>query len=114
VPVFAKRDLSGEQVPLPGIGMRTLCYGRETLMTEFRLRASSTLAGHAHPHEQTGYLVSGHIVLTIGDETYDAWPGDSWCIPGDVRHGAEVMSDSVAIEVFSPVRDDYLPADRRT
>ena len=36
-------------------------------------------------------------------------PGDSWSIPGGMPHGAEVLEDSVAIEVFSPVRDDYLP-----
>jgi len=30
-------------------------------------------------------------------------------IPGGVEHGAEVLEDSVAVEVFSPVREDYLP-----
>jgi len=49
--------------------------------------------------------------LTIGDETFDTLPGDSWSIPGDVEHGAAVLADAVAIEVFSPVREDYLPAD---
>ena len=39
-------------------------------------------------------------------------PGDSWCIPGNVEHRAEVAQDSVAIEVFSPVREDYLPKNR--
>jgi quercetin dioxygenase-like cupin family protein len=47
--------------------------------------------------------------LTIGDETHDVRCGDSWCIPGDVDHGAAILQDSVAIEVFSPVREDYLP-----
>jgi hypothetical protein len=27
----------------------------------------------------------------------------------NVEHGAEVLEDSVAVEVFSPVREDYLP-----
>jgi quercetin dioxygenase-like cupin family protein len=47
--------------------------------------------------------------LIIGDERFDAKPGDSWCIPGDVVHGAEILEDSVVVEVFSPVREDYLP-----
>jgi quercetin dioxygenase-like cupin family protein len=67
---------------------------------------------HSHPQEQTGYLVDGHIRLTIGDETHDVAPGDSWCITGGVEHGAEVPQDAVAVEVFSPVREDYLPAGR--
>jgi quercetin dioxygenase-like cupin family protein len=42
----------------------------------------------------------------IGIEQCEAQVGDSWCIPGGVEHGAEILEDSVAIEVFSPVRDD--------
>lgn len=33
----------------------------------------------------------------------------SWCIPGDTEHGAAALEDSVAVKVFSPVREDYLP-----
>jgi quercetin dioxygenase-like cupin family protein len=55
--------------------------------------------------------VKGRIRLSIGAEEYVAAPGDSWCIPGGVEHGAQILEDSVAIEVFSPVRDDYLSRD---
>ena len=48
-------------------------------------------------------------VLTIGEETYDTEPGASWCIAPDVVHGAEVLEDAVAIEVFAPPREDYIP-----
>jgi len=64
--------------------------------------------GHSHPHEQTGYLVSGHLRLWIKDEAYDVTPGDSWCIPADILHRAEILEDAIAIEIFSPVREDYL------
>jgi quercetin dioxygenase-like cupin family protein len=47
--------------------------------------------------------------LTIGNVTHQVKPGDSWCIAGDVEHNAIAIADSVAIEVFSPVREDYLP-----
>jgi quercetin dioxygenase-like cupin family protein len=107
--MFAGKSQEGYSEPIPGISMKTLCWGDATLMTEFRLRSGSTLPQHAHAHEQTGYLVNGLMTLTIGDETRDVLPGDSWCIPGGVRHGAEVLQDSVAVEVFSPVREDYLP-----
>ena len=39
--------------------MKTLCYGDKTLMTEFVMDAGSRLPLHAHPYEQTGYLVKG-------------------------------------------------------
>lgn len=107
--MFARHEAGGFGTPLPGIEMKTLCYGSATLMTEFRLAAGSALPAHAHPHEQTGYLVSGHLRLRIGDESHEVRPGDSWCIPADAEHGATVIEDSVAVEVFSPVREDYLP-----
>lgn len=89
--------------------MKTLVYGAKTLFTEFKLEAGHTLPRHAHEQEQTGYLVSGEIKLSIGETIYDAKPGDSWCIPANVEHGAQIIADSLAIEVFSPVRKDYLP-----
>jgi quercetin dioxygenase-like cupin family protein len=107
--VFEKHGPDGYKAPLPGIRMKTLCYGRRTLMTEFLLEQGSTLPLHSHPHEQTGYLVKGHIRLTIGSRQHDVAPGDSWSIPSAVEHGAQILEDSVAIEVFSPVREDYLP-----
>jgi quercetin dioxygenase-like cupin family protein len=71
------------------------------------------LPKHAHPNEQTGYLVKGRIKLTIGNDTLDLKPGDSWCILCNVMHCAEIIEDSLAIEVFSPVRMDYLPEEMK-
>ena len=107
--MFEKHSPEGYKTPGQGIRMKTLCYGRRTLMTEFLLERASTLPMHAHPHEQTGYLVKGHIRLAIDGQTHDVTPGDSWSIPPDAEHGAQILEDSVAIEVFSPVREDYLP-----
>jgi quercetin dioxygenase-like cupin family protein len=107
--LFYKADENGYKQAIPGIKMKTLVYGEKTLFSEFRLEANSILPRHAHPYEQTGYLVKGRIRLTIGPETVEALPGDSWCIPGNVDHSAEILEHSLAIEVFSPVREDYLP-----
>ncbi len=107
--MFYKRRDDGYKQALEGIRQKTLVYGKETLLTEFRLSEGSLLPRHSHPQEQTGYLVSGRILLFIGDEELMAGPGDSWCIPGDVEHGARILEDSVAVEIFSPVRPEYLP-----
>jgi quercetin dioxygenase-like cupin family protein len=107
--MFKKYCSDGYVVALPGIEQKTLVHGKKTLMTEFLLERGRQLPKHSHRHEQTGYLVKGHIRLAIGSEKYDVMPGDSWCIPGNMEHSAEILEDSVAIEVFSPVREDYLP-----
>ncbi len=107
--MFTRHAREGYVVAAPGIELRTLSHGAATLLAEFRLAGESILPAHAHPHEQTGYLVRGRIRLRIGDQVHDVEPGDSWCIPGGVEHGADILEDSVAVEVFSPVREDLLP-----
>ncbi len=92
-----------------GIQMKTLVYGHRTLMAEFRLAEGADLPVHQHDHEQTGYLVSGRIDLIINDTVHEVYPGDSWCIPGKMAHSARAHENSVAVEVFSPVREEYLP-----
>ena len=94
---------------MEGVEKKTLVYGDRTLMTVFRLKKGSAIPSHAHPHEQTGYLVSGRIQLTVAEQVFDAAAGAGWSIPGDVDHSAVCLEDAVALEVFAPVREDYLP-----
>jgi len=111
-PMFTPASDSGYREVLLGVRLKTLAHGATTHFTEFHLEKGRMLPRHAHPHEQTGYLISGALRFTIGAETFDAKPGDCWCIPGGVEHGAVVLEDTVAIEVFSPVREDYLAAEK--
>jgi quercetin dioxygenase-like cupin family protein len=107
--MFKKQDSSSYLPALDKVTRKTLVHGARTLMTEFRLEKGAMLPKHRHPHEQTGYLVSGRMDLTVGGERHAVEPGDSWCIPGDMEHSVVAVADSVAIEVFCPVREDYLP-----
>ena len=106
--MFEKRNDRAYRPALAGIERKTLAHGEKTLMTEFRLCKGAVVPRHSHSQEQTGYLVKGRIRLLIGTVDYEAQVGDSWCIPGGVEHGADILEDSVAIEVFSPIRDDCL------
>ena len=110
--MFAKNSIEGYRPVLAGIEQKTLVYGDKSLMVEFRLQKGAALPLHSHPNEQIGYLVQGHIRLTIGADIHEVLPGDSWCIPGDVLHGAEIVEESVAVEVFAPLREDYLPREQ--
>ena len=106
--MFYKKNDKGYKEALEGIKLKTLVHGERTLLCEFKLKGGNLLPSHSHPHEQTGYLVSGRMKFIVGDETFEAGPGDSWCLPGDVVHAAEILEDSVMVEVFSPIREDYL------
>jgi quercetin dioxygenase-like cupin family protein len=107
--MFYKKNDGGYRQVMEGIRLKTLVHGEKTLLCEFRIKKGKVLPSHSHPHEQTGYLVSGHMKFIIGDNVFDVEPGDSWCIPGDVEHAAEAFEDSMGVEVFSPVREEYLP-----
>ncbi len=108
--MFNPHDDHGYTELLPGIRQKTRVFGDKTLMAEFLLSRRSVLPVHAHPYEQTGTLIKGRLRLRIGEQEWEVGPGDAWCIPLNVAHGAQALEDSVAVEVFSPVREDYLPA----
>jgi quercetin dioxygenase-like cupin family protein len=107
--MFRKKDTAESRQLLEGIDMTTLVHGQKTLMSQFKLSKGAKIPSHAHPHEQTGFMVSGKLRFTVDGEVVDVAIGDSWCLPGGVEHSAEALEDAVVIEVFSPVRDDYLP-----
>ncbi|HEX2996014.1 MAG TPA: cupin domain-containing protein [Anaerolineales bacterium] len=106
--MFYKSSDDHFQEVLKGISIKTLVVGEKTLLSEFHMEKGSQLPMHSHPQEQTGRLLKGRIILTIADEKAELNPGDCWIVPGNAMHCAEILEDSVAIEVFSPVREDYL------
>lgn len=106
--MFTPSSSNGYQEILSGIKIKNLCHGAKTHMVQFLLQSGCDLPIHSHPHEQTGYLVSGHMIITIDGKPHDVHPGDSWCIPANIAHGAKIVEDTIAVEVFSPVREDYL------
>ncbi|MCJ7684432.1 MAG: cupin domain-containing protein [Desulfobacteraceae bacterium] len=106
--MFYKRDDSGYMTPVEGVRLKTLVHGEKTHLCEFRINKGSMVPEHSHPHEQTGYLISGRVKFILEDEEFEAGPGDSWCLPGNIVHTGEVLEDSVLVEIFSPVREDFL------
>jgi quercetin dioxygenase-like cupin family protein len=108
--MFFPANPGASRTLLPGITLNTRAHGARTLLAEFRLQAGSRIPEHAHPHEQTGCVVTGRLRMVIAGKAYEAVPGDAWCIPADVPHAAHALEDTLALEVFTPTREDYLPA----
>lgn len=106
--MFKVNSENGFCSPTNKVKRKTLVHGEKTLMVEIRLEAGGELPLHSHIHEQTGYLISGKIELSINGQIFTAHPGDSWCIKGGEEHGLRTLEESVVIEVFSPVRDEYI------
>jgi quercetin dioxygenase-like cupin family protein len=107
--MFNPHSAAAPRELLPGVTLRTLAHGERTLLAEVRLACGAVIPEHRHPQEQTGYLVSGRLEFSIEGAKLVAEPGSSWSLPPELPHGASALEDSVVVEVFSPVREDYLP-----
>jgi len=107
--LITKSSNQGYQEKLKGVMLKTLVYGKKTLMVSINLTKGATIPQHQHLHEQSGFLLSGRLDFVIDGDHFIAEPGDSWTILADIPHGVEALDDSSIIEVFSPVREDYLP-----
>lgn len=103
-----KRNNEGIVTMGEGVQRQTLVNGERMHLLKFLLRKGSRVPAHNHPHEQTGHLIEGRVRLAIDGKRHDLEEGDSWCIASNVPHEAEALEDSVVLEVFSPIREDYL------
>ena len=92
----------------PGVEIRTTA-GKNLMLSVVRLEPGSVVAEHAHPHEQMGILLEGQLEFTVGGLTRLLGPGDMWRIPGGVVHRVRALDrPALALDVFHPIRQDYL------
>ena len=92
---------------LPGVVRRTLTEGERMMLVEVTLAQGAVVPSHTHPHEQIGYLASGRLLFEVGDERRELSAGDSWEVPSNVSHQVTALEQSVAIDIFSPPREEY-------
>jgi quercetin dioxygenase-like cupin family protein len=92
---------------VPGIHIRTF-WGNEMLLSIVDFAPNAVVPTHSHPHEQAGTVLSGEFELTIDGEARWVKPGDTYIIPGGVEHsGRSGDTPARALDIFSPVREDY-------
>jgi quercetin dioxygenase-like cupin family protein len=91
-----------------GVDFLVGAVGEHIMVTLMTFKEGQRVDTHAHPHEQAGYCIEGRFELTVGGVSAVIEPHDSYVIPGDTPHGYRVLEDAVAVEMFSPPREDYL------
>lgn len=95
----------------PGVHRRRISKGERSYQMEVRLDLGSEVPMHQHPHEQVSYVASGRLRFVVGDQVIEAGPGASIAIPGGVPHAVYTLEAGLAIDTFTPVREDYLAKD---
>ncbi len=97
----------------PGVTRRIMNSGERVMVVELYFDRDAVVPEHTHPHEQSGYMVSGRMRFVVGDEERIIEAGDSWLIPSGVLHTVTALEPCVAIDVFSPPREDFLAQEGR-
>ena len=97
--------------PEPGLMRRVLTQGPQLMLVEHHMAEGWHGARHRHPHEQLVYVLSGAIRVICGEgPAFDARVGDSFVVPGNVEHQVSALCESHVLDVFTPIREDYLEA----
>ena len=105
---FISAGSGSRHLIFPGVEIRTTA-GRGIMLSVVQLEPNAVVPDHAHPHEQMGIMISGQLEFTVGGITRVLGPGDIWRIPGGVVHRVKALGErAMALDVFHPVREDYL------
>lgn len=63
---------------------------------------------HSHPHVQSTFINSGRFRFTVGDDTIEVAPGDSFVVPSGATHGCVCLEPGTLVDCFTPRRDGVL------
>jgi quercetin dioxygenase-like cupin family protein len=108
---FQHRDWSSIPVDRVGEGIeRQMIWGERLMVCRLRFAPHVITAVHTHPHEQITIVDKGRVVFTVDGQERTASAGDVLHFPSGVRHGATMLDEEVVlIDIFTPVREDFLP-----
>jgi quercetin dioxygenase-like cupin family protein len=91
----------------PQIGRR-LVSGQKVMLVEITLAKGAAVSEHSHPHEQVSHIISGALEFTVNGQRQVVSSGEVLVLPSNVPHAAVALEDTVALDVFSPPREDFL------
>ncbi len=87
---------------------RKAFHSERVTIARFRLAKGSQVARHSHENEQVTMLEEGklHFIYEGGDLVLSA--GETLQIPSHLPHEVVALEDSVATDIFAPVREDWI------
>jgi quercetin dioxygenase-like cupin family protein len=89
-------------------------FGEGAMLNLVTFEPGATVPAHSHPHEQLGIVLRGMQALVIDGEAHEMHELDGYALPGGVVHSAYCAPEGATVlDVFTPVRKDYLERMRR-
>ena len=97
--------------PLTPTATRQMIHGSTLTVAKLRTKKGSIVPTHSHNNEQITTMEKGSMLFVTPTEQIVVHAGESLVIPPNVPHSVESLEDCVAIDIFSPVREDWVRGD---
>lgn len=91
-----------------GITRQITGFNPQMMMVKVKFEKGSIGYVHDHFHPQASYVASGKFKITIGGKSEILETGDTFFVQPNLKHGAECLEAGMLIDVFSPLREDFL------
>jgi quercetin dioxygenase-like cupin family protein len=90
---------------------RQVIHGDKLTVARVYLRKGCVVPEHSHHNEQISMMEEGRLKFVIGGVEKVLAAGEVVRIPPNVPHSAEALDDCVAVDIFSPPREDWKSGD---
>ncbi len=87
---------------------RKFISGKKIMLAQIFLKKGCVIAAHSHESEQMTYILSGSLTFRLQDKEVTLNEGDVLNIPSGVEHSAVALEDTLDLDAFSPIREDWL------
>lgn len=100
-----------EDAEVVGPGLRRLLMGHDSRLMLVKVWFDQGAVGevHSHPHSQGSFVLEGKFEVYVDGQKKLLGPGETFFVPSSADHGAVCIEEGVLLDVFSPVRADFLP-----
>ena len=90
---------------------RQMIHGDTMTVARIDLKKGAVVPEHSHHNEQISMVERGALRFVLAGVEKIMRPGDMLKIPPHVPHSVEALEDSVAVDLFSPRREDWIRGD---
>jgi quercetin dioxygenase-like cupin family protein len=87
---------------------RKIVTGEREMLAQIYLKKGAIVPMHSHESEQITYVLQGALRFLIDGELITVREGEVLVIPSWVEHQAEALDDTFELDVFSPIRQDWI------
>ncbi len=89
---------------------RKIVSGEREMLAQIYLKRGALVPMHAHESEQMTYILQGALRFLIAGEEITVREGEVLHIPSRVPHQSEALEDTLELDVFSPIRAEWVEA----